>query len=487
MCTSMIVKRLPESLKKLDTDNTSLMIFKQLPQSQDEADTDNAEADDVVESESYFHEFIRLRKSHLAKPFSTDTAAMSEGTSLLGRLRFGLSYQASHISIRTPDWLGNTVCSVMAHQSMAGWQLNLLSYAVVDAFPKSINDAIENDDLISLQKSLRQMSLTPHVHDQHGTSLLFVSLSKGLSSFLDMPSAVISLLANTTRKDAAYYGAVDVSRWLLSVGLYPGSFGEYSPTHFRNGRTKFRPSVDILRAFAAYAPDIVEDKGGIWQFVMRERTFSQYRKIQQVMNPELLLAPFEARLWHCVNGLSRVHWNLDKIMCLLPEMRAFSAELVISFWSMSDGWFPLSCLMAVGVSWELLESNDELSQPLEKDSSCSIIGAIARERFPELRIREGRIPEWPEGKVRQYNYFRILGITYGTLPEQWKIWFSIYDYEYAGDFWQMVENSAFSIPGSWEDDVDSDEEDDYKEVPWDDDDRGGWIVWSEYRKIRPPC
>lgn len=285
---------------------------------------------------------------------------------------------------------------------------------------------------------------------------------------------------------------------------------------------------------------------------MVNTTFDQYREIQQFMNPELLLAPFQVRLWHCVRGLLTVHWTFDEIMCLLPEVRSISVELVISFWSMSGEWLSLSHLIAWGVSWEFLKLNGDLLQPLAKGSYCSVLGDIARlspddlalfgrgtrvtplmalierifhhhkthspqifdrvlqpaieswasilhmngvnlldygckERLSELQYREGRIPCWSKGEVRRYNYFRVLGITYGALPEQWKVWWSIYDYEYAGEFWRMVENSAFSIPGSWEDDFDTDEEDDYEGVPWDDDDRGDWIVWSEYRKIRPPC
>lgn len=109
-----------------------------------------------------------------------------------------------------------------------------------------------------------------------------------------------------------------------------------------------------------------------------------------------------------------------------------------------------------------------------------------RERFSELSPRTGSITVRMKGTMRRHSCTRIIGITYGALPEQWKIWWSIYDYEYAGDFWQMVENSAFSIPGNWEVDFDSHEEDEHEGVPWDDDDRGDWIVWSEYRKIRPP-
>ncbi|KAH0437762.1 hypothetical protein CcaCcLH18_03658 [Colletotrichum camelliae] len=520
MCASTVVERLPKPLSGT---------VERLPQSTGEFDAESAEADDFVGSEHYFHEFLRLRKSHLAKPFPPDAAAMSKGTTMLGRLGFGFSFQRSHISFRTPRWLGNSVYSLMAQKSMSGWQLNLSSHEVMDSFPGSILDAVRCDDIINLQNRLRQISLTPYVHDRVGSSLLCV---------------------------AAFHGAVEVSRWLLSIGLCPGFFGAFSLTYLGKGQSQYQSrtplerllkprqnseqdinrNVDILRAFTAYAPDSVEDDDGIWDLVLLNRTFDHYREIQQVMSPELLLAPFQVRLWHCVKGLFKMHWTFDEIMCLLPEVRSMSVELVISFWSMSGECLSLSHLIARGVSWEFLKLNGELLQPLAKGSYCSVLGDIARsspddlslfeegtretplmifdrvlqsaitswasilhmngvnlldygcrERFSELRNREGRIPDRSQYEVLRFSYFRILGITYGALPEQWKVWWSIYDYEYAGEFWHMVENSAFSIPGSWKDDFDSYAEDDYEEVPWDDDDRGNWMVWSEYRRIRPPC
>ncbi|EQB54021.1 hypothetical protein CGLO_06190 [Colletotrichum gloeosporioides Cg-14] len=146
-------------------------------------------------------ESLRLCKSCLTKHSKPDFTAISKGTTLLGRLLFGLGYQSCHISIRTPNWLGNTVYSVMAQQSVSGWQLNLSSYAVVDEIPDGIVDAVENDDVIDLQRRLREAKLTPYVHDQDAWNLLIYAVD---------------------------LGAVEISRWLLRAGLYPGSFGEWS-------------------------------------------------------------------------------------------------------------------------------------------------------------------------------------------------------------------------------------------------------------------
>ncbi|KAI3538020.1 hypothetical protein CSPX01_09817 [Colletotrichum filicis] len=86
-------------------------------------------------------------------------------------------------------------------------------------------------------------------------------------------------------------------------------------------------------------------------------------------------------------------------------------------------------------------------------------------------------------KRERYYRAEYVGITYGSLPEHWKIWWAV-EYEcYAGDFWRTLEDSAIQIPGSWVDDRVFDDE---KLMP-------SWVleeirplIWSEYRKIRPP-
>ncbi|KAH9230210.1 hypothetical protein K456DRAFT_545244 [Colletotrichum gloeosporioides 23] len=53
----------------------------------------------------------------------------------------------------------------------------------------------------------------------------------------------------------------------------------------------------------------------------------------------------------------------------------------------------------------------------------------------------------------------LLGITYGALPTQWKLWWVTNDNNYAADFWNLVEgsnfnSSGFNVPGGWTDDFD---------------------------------
>ncbi|KAE9580211.1 hypothetical protein CGMCC3_g3988 [Colletotrichum fructicola] len=167
------------------------------------SDTVGTQSDNLSTSGDDTYESLRLSKSYLTKHSKPDFTAISKGTTLLGRLRFGFGYQTCHIFIRTPNWLGNTVYSVMAQQSVSGWQLNLSSYAVVNRIPDSVINAVWNDDVIALQRCLREAKLTPYVHKQNGLNLLVCAVT---------------------------WGAVEISRWLLRAGLYPGSFGEWSAT-----------------------------------------------------------------------------------------------------------------------------------------------------------------------------------------------------------------------------------------------------------------
>lgn len=89
-----------------------------------------------------------------------------------------------------------------------------------------------------------------------------------------------------------------------------------------------------------------------------------------------------------------------------------------------------------------------------------------------------------EGHPREIPYTcSLLGITYGSLPEQWRLWWAPNINDYAADFWNLVEDSSsnpsgFSVPGGWADGFDEDSDDVHGEK--------ASFIWSEYRKIRPP-
>lgn len=63
-----------------------------------------------------------------------------------------------------------------------------------------------------------------------------------------------------------------------------------------------------------------------------------------------------------------------------------------------------------------------------------------------------------------FSVFRIVGITYGSQPEDWEIFWNEPSDQFAGHFWQLVEDPQLHIPGSWVNDDDyvcySDSDDD---------------------------
>lgn len=58
-------------------------------------------------------------------------------------------------------------------------------------------------------------------------------------------------------------------------------------------------------------------------------------------------------------------------------------------------------------------------------------------------------PSWLRSNKWVESEIRLIGITYGPQPADWKFWFSEPSDEYAGDFWYLVEPFEGSIPGAW--------------------------------------
>lgn len=76
----------------------------------------------------------------------------------------------------------------------------------------------------------------------------------------------------------------------------------------------------------------------------------------------------------------------------------------------------------------------------------------------------------------------IAGFTYGHLPEHWKMWITCDNYEYAGDFWAMIEDQATTMPGAWvPDPVDRE----YEISQWLVEE-GPPLIWTEHNRIKPP-
>lgn len=87
--------------------------------------------------------------------------------------------------------------------------------------------------------------------------------------------------------------------------------------------------------------------------------------------------------------------------------------------------------------------------------------------------------------------YTLIGITYGSRPEHWRLWWAFEYEDYAGDFWSMVEQSStedpdLNIPGSWvEEPKDPRTVERERLREWENEELPP-LIWSEYRKIRPP-
>ncbi|KAJ0344428.1 hypothetical protein KNSL1_009378 [Colletotrichum chrysophilum] len=114
----------------------------------------------------------------------------------------------------------------------------------------------------------------------------------------------------------------------------------------------------------------------------------------------------------------------------------------------------------------------------------------AREHRPSgFYLPPGKLFCQPRIIDQSPRFFSIIGVTYGSLPEQWRLWWSPYDYEYAGEFWQMVEEpvESFDMPGSWKNEFDDHISLESNPEVRSDDGYELRVIWSEYRRLRPPA
>ncbi|KAH9230209.1 hypothetical protein K456DRAFT_545231 [Colletotrichum gloeosporioides 23] len=194
-----------------------------------------------------------------------------EGSSALGRLCFDYYDETYSFSVRVPDWLGGKVYSAMVQRSIAGWQSFLSVYPTIHYFEDKVFDMLREDDVTALQKYLCKNNLTPRVHNSYGFNLLHFSLDKE---------------------------SVETAKWLLSCGLYPGSFNEcnaflalssaefpvelYIATFDSKKRAH---QVEILKLCQDYMPDTVESHDLIWVTMISERSYEDFAAIQTVIEP----------------------------------------------------------------------------------------------------------------------------------------------------------------------------------------------------------
>ncbi|KAK1983331.1 hypothetical protein LZ30DRAFT_714616 [Colletotrichum cereale] len=123
------------------------------------------------------------------------------------------------------------------------------------------------------------------------------------------------------------------------------------------------------------------------------------------------------------------------------------------------------------------------------DCGVDLLSYGRQERRLHERGSTGYRQRWYAGNLAETARISLIGITYGSRPEQWRLWWT-WEYEdYVGEFWDSVESQAYKLPGSWVDDPwdrdDFESEEDDRLERWEREETMPW-VWSEYRKIRPP-
>ncbi|KAK2749013.1 orf21 protein [Colletotrichum kahawae] len=221
--------------------------------------------------------------------------------------------------------------------------------------------------------------------------------------------------------------SIETVKWLLSCGLYPGSFDECRAGVEVSAATFYRVLGDIVRVDPeditfCYGGDILGFDGGT-------SLYAFLRRLSWYWNP--------------------------------PEVLDQLLRSAITYWA--------TILYDSGV--DLLHYGRKVRDIYQKIGWCVSDQTVSR-IDPEDRNLTG-IP---------YTC-SLLGITYGALPSQWKLWWAPNINDYAADFWNLVEDSSsnssgFNVPGGWTDDFadENDDEDDEK-IPF---------IWSEFRKIRPP-
>ncbi|RYP11636.1 hypothetical protein DL767_011113 [Monosporascus sp. MG133] len=69
-----------------------------------------------------------------------------------------------------------------------------------------------------------------------------------------------------------------------------------------------------------------------------------------------------------------------------------------------------------------------------------------------------RYPQKVPGPVWRGFSIRLMGYKYGPEPEDWDVYWSEPTDEFAGDFWELVENPPLQVPGAWDPNFDDDED-----------------------------
>ncbi|KZL85573.1 hypothetical protein CI238_04573 [Colletotrichum incanum] len=494
----------------------------------------------------------RKGKPKYVRPIVSNVFHMPYSKSVLPTFRFGFGINGSfQFSISAPTWLAGSVYSVLAQRSLQGWQFNLRAYEVVKYFDAEINHCIKKDDALALFRYLDEHKMTPYARDWNDRTLLWFAvyigaftvskllLERGLENCVYDPVSnsndqffifdMISVLNHRTCKpqdlqflelfadhglDDVLSGNIEKIRDFLSYGISYQAFRafikrygfEYDlmPVNIRLGHLR-----ELAESCSCWSPEEI-------LLILPEARNIDAEIIRLSLEEDCALLHIFvlAFAWRLTKEVTRqrAERELKEKKQWSTILHAYICQDYLSLhrlepiWSWKGGYgkaSPLSAMIwsLIGGDVDIIRSAGRLVVALESVfaawivilSSCDVdlLGYGRQEKrlyengFTHFGRRWAPWTLGAEGRAR----FSLIGLTYGSRPEQWRLWWTLEYEDYAGEFWNLVECQAFKMPGSWVDEpwdpADFHAEERDRQKIWEREETTP-LVWSEYRKIRLP-
>ncbi|KAG7044994.1 Ankyrin repeat-containing protein [Colletotrichum scovillei] len=436
---------------------------------------------------------------------------ISTPASFLPTFRFGFGDNDNfQLSIQAPSWLTGSVYSFMAQKSYQGWQLNLRAYEVVGHFSEELLDCIGNDDSSGTLQVLSKYNMTPFVKDKFGKSLLHPSrhhdleptllnlfLDNFFDDYLDDPEQVSILLA---------YGISLSSLQLLlrRNNLISTSFSFLTRlSHFRLVAANciweawevciILPEARYLHVHPgplAYSRNI-EGSALFHSFAIGMAGNFSRKTHHPVLDQWAISRQWWNRLLHDCIRLDRpsLH-HIDSTLGWSGYKSRRSSPLLAIIGSLIDS-DRSNLRKAEQVSKSLVATLSEWVAILSS-SDVVLLDYGRQEGYMYKQGLTAVFQRWApwDWESTGTTRFSLIGITYGSYPKHWMLWWT-YEYEdYAGEFWNMIQDKASRVPGAWVED--SWDPDDYeveeliRREEWENE-QPTPLIWSEYRRVRPPA
>ncbi|KAF0322086.1 hypothetical protein GQ607_010589 [Colletotrichum asianum] len=413
--------------------------------------------------------------------------SVSYEPSIFGRFHFSLqANRGIHVVIQAPSWITSTVYSVLAQRAIVGWQMNLRADEMVMRFDWELLKLIEDDKPQAVFKYLDEHKMSPFVRNWKGKTLLY---------------------------ETVRYGAVSATRALLDSGLnaveVPPRKEEVIPRIlYHLGSLSSCDVIDkgplLIQLLGDNGlDDYLDDSDFLLQAAVCGLPFVNFRALIERCSFTYWSLPIWKRLIHIRTVVSCIAtdwvqaWNVEEILFLLNEGKSPGLELLQESRSEDEIFVchgihtRANVRTPVVVIVRSLQSAFRLwiETLVSSGEDLLLYGKHERDLHIQGHTHIYQKFTWQAWNEKRGNMrYSILGITYGSLPQQWSLWITNENYDYAGEFWAMVENQNIKVPGSWVDDAS-----DLTEWMRIREELGAWqqeaappFIWSEYRKPRPP-